>query len=1436
MTLTAILIAAILAGATPPAVAQATPATRTAPAAQAEAPASVAAPASTAALAAVTAASAGVENHDQWMKELEAVAPTALKVPLWRFIFPGSHDAGTYDLTETLACENCGKESFRSAWDGCRAAVSDVLCGAAFSTFAALSRPWAQAQDLIVYDQLMAGSRFLDLRFFRATADDEEATRQLAPQHQMTEGTFYIHHTLRGPTLDEILLNIVTFLEEPGHERELLILRLDKLYEGAGDMPTESLSALFAAIEAELGPYLAPASLGVNATPQEVLDSGAQVILALPEIDTSSTPAAYQPVLWSIQNGSAGGANEYPTPDNHTLPWRTDWELVDTMGQIFEKRADPEALFSVGATMGLDGDGTAIIRQILCPGDPGSVLPGGPDGQLCPAIIDDWDEFGGLDDVSAFTNPRLLPALTQIRRDLVNIVHVDYYSTEFTEEVFLLNKGATRTAISIATVKELSSHDDFNGPDYYPVYYYGNLPPSPWQIRSREGLKSNDSASIIPYWSAWRAYPNDWGTASMWFGMVDADVGSDDDWSAIDGSSTLKATEIDVSGCFADVRACPAPGTLSTSGTGSSGSSTVQYSLYACVWSWLPNEQGQSSVPQPDELSRCDRGSGPPNVTIDDVTAVEGTGATPTAFDFTVRMDQPRSRDTSIRFQLVDGTATTGALQPCDPIRCDYGPASTARPYVRIPAGAFSTTVRVNVSADARVESEETFEVRIFDGWPADQGLNIEDGTAIGTIIDDDVYAVSIADASLREGTFQPLGNGLLCTDNPTPMRFDVTLSEPRSVPVRVAYTTRAHGGTALPGEDYTAPALAGQDYTPTSGTLEFSPGVTTQTLEVTVKCDRDYEPNETFEVALSIEGETDVVLGRGSAVGTILDDDDANTIQLTVDGPWTEGSGSAIDPGATFSFTVAMRDRVAHRIVVAYETVDGSAEAPGDYTPTSGTVTIEPLAATSERIEVKVIGDTDVEPDEEFFIQITGFTTPDDPAAAAGFALDRDMTKRAATIRNDDFRTLNVTGASVVEGTDCVTTPLDFTVELSGESTSPVTVRYDTVSGTATANTDYTPASGLLTFEPGETTKTVRVDVLCDSVGEADEELTLALTTPTGATLAGGGSATGEILTDDVIIPPPTVTPHVEGTLGENGWYVSDVVVSFTVETAGAPVTATSGCDGGTVTGDAVALTFTCTVTTGGGTATGATTVKRDANAPTATATLSGTMGENGWYVGDVTVNWTVADTVSGLASTCEPETSSAEGPVLAFECTVSDNAGNETSATSPFYQADSTDPTVTYTGNAGEYGWLDTIAITCVAADSGSGVADHTCADISGPAYDFPVGTTNVSATATDEAGNMGAGSTSFTVRGSLGDLCALVRQWVTQPGVANSLCVKLAASDRAFARGEVTAGNNTLAAFIAEVDAQTEKEIADDKADILISLARQSMREVTPQLPAM
>jgi Ca2+-binding RTX toxin-like protein len=141
-----------------------------------------------------------------------------------------------------------------------------------------------------------------------------------------------------------------------------------------------------------------------------------------------------------------------------------------------------------------------------------------------------------------------------------------------------------------------------------------------------------------------------------------------------------------------------------------------------------------------------------------------------------------------------------------------------------------------------------------------------------------------------------------------------------------------------------------------------------------------------------------------------------------------------------------------------------------------------------------------------------------------------------------------------------------------------------------------------------------------------------------------------------------------VSGTLGKNGFYVSDVTVSWDVRDGESDVF-TTGCDTTTLTSDTAGTTFTCTATSAGGTASKSLTVKRDATAPVVTCLTPHQVFEI--YQLGAWVRATVTDATSGPGSPFPQGATNTNTPGL-FTSTVtgSDLAGNRSAPKACPYQ----------------------------------------------------------------------------------------------------------------------------------------------------------------------
>ena len=559
---------------------------------------------------------------------------------------------------------------------------------------------------------------------------------------------------------------------------------------------------------------------------------------------------------------------------------------------------------------------------------------------------------------------------------------------------------------------------------------------------------------------------------------------------------------------------------------------------------------------------------------------------------------------------------------------------------LEVPVGSTSLDVTVKVLADDLAdddeEGQETMSFVVFRG---EEPVNDDTWSVTGVNIelpnDGVVKQLAVADAEATEG------------ENPS-LDFVVTLAPAAEWPVTVAYAT--DDGTAL----------AGADYTDTSGTLTFASGETEKTVSVPVIDDTVEDTPETLTLKLSNanppynEEEGEWEWGSQEAGVLIVDSVATGTIRNTEDqaallaGPLSASFGdvpaSHDGPTAfTFTLTFSAAPDVGYAVLRddAFSATGGTVKSARRKAPPSNlewTVTVEPsgdgdvtveLATTSDCAAADAIctaaampltvvpaaftvAGPAVEETEEpppppppltasfegvpeahdgsspFTFRVRFNLEPrvsytvlrDESFAVTGGKVDKarrvdgrndlreihiepegweDVTVRlaggracgtAGAICTEDDTVLANTATATVRGPLALSVadarvnenagePLAFAVTLSRGAAAPVTVAYATADGTATAGADYTATSGTLTFDPGETAKTVPVPVLDDAHDDTEETLTLTLSNATGARIRDG-AATGTIVNADSLQQAwlarfgRTVATHVTDAVGE--------------------------------------------------------------------------------------------------------------------------------------------------------------------------------------------------------------------------------------------------------------------------------------------------------------
>jgi uncharacterized repeat protein (TIGR01451 family) len=349
--------------------------------------------------------------------------------------------------------------------------------------------------------------------------------------------------------------------------------------------------------------------------------------------------------------------------------------------------------------------------------------------------------------------------------------------------------------------------------------------------------------------------------------------------------------------------------------------------------------------------------------------------------------------------------------------------------------------------------------------------------------------SISISDPQVTEGNAAT-----------TTLAFTVFLSAASASTVTVNFAT-ANGS-----------ASAGSDYTTGGGVVTFTPGQTSQLVNVTVSGDVTPEADET--VLVNLTNAVNAAIGDGQGVGTIRNDDALSALTIN-DVPLAEGNAGT----TSFNFTVTLTPAAAFPVTVSYATADNTATAGSDYQGTSGNL-IFAVGETTKTVTVLVNGDVTTEPNETFFVNLfnPGNASIGDPQGLG-------------TINNDDANpNITINDPSITEG-NSGSKNLTFTITLSNPSSQTISVPFTLADNSANVGSDYNPNSGSFTVIPGAITAQLSVGIIGDVSVEPDETFFVNLGSPANATVTDP-QGVGTIINDDGLASPGVSIGNV--TLGE--------------------------------------------------------------------------------------------------------------------------------------------------------------------------------------------------------------------------------------------------------------------------------------------------------------
>jgi hypothetical protein len=365
-----------------------------------------------------------------------------------------------------------------------------------------------------------------------------------------------------------------------------------------------------------------------------------------------------------------------------------------------------------------------------------------------------------------------------------------------------------------------------------------------------------------------------------------------------------------------------------------------------------------------------------------------------------------------------------------------------------------------------------------------------------------------------------------------SPASLPVDLSFASTDTVTVAYLVT--GGTATPG---------GIDFSLGAGVLMFSPGETTENIDISITDDSLDEADETIVVTLT--GPLNATLGANKTHEyTINDDDPTPTVEFAT-------ASSSGDEAAVAQVTLPVNLSAASGLTVTVNySATGTATGGGtDYTLSAGPLTFL-TGETTQDITITIEDDSFGEADETIVI-----TLSDPNNATIG-----TNGSHTYTIVNDDASSVQFASASS-SGPE-VDSPALLTVAVLPAIPQTVTVDYSVTGGTAAETEDYVLGSGTLTFDPNETEKNIEIEIVDDPNQEPDETVIVSLSNPSSsATIGTPESHTYTIINDDDETPPETSGHMPQPNSVE---VAGDTIIQLDITDA--IVASTSGVDSNTV------------------------------------------------------------------------------------------------------------------------------------------------------------------------------------------------------------------------------------------------------------------------------
>lgn len=409
----------------------------------------------------------------------------------------------------------------------------------------------------------------------------------------------------------------------------------------------------------------------------------------------------------------------------------------------------------------------------------------------------------------------------------------------------------------------------------------------------------------------------------------------------------------------------------------------------------------------------------------------------------------------TVNYATSDGSATAGE---------DYNAASGT---LSLANGASSATFQISLIDDSAYEGDETIDITLSS--PTGGAVLGANNSATLTIDDNELAPVSGA-----------IG---FTTAEYSAEEFD------GSVTITVERVGGSSGTAQVNYATSDGTATAGSDYDVASGILVFADGEVSKSFDISLIDDGNYEGSETINIELS------TVFGAifGSQVTSTVSLGDDDTAPAAGAVGFSLVNYDVTEDGASVTVNVTRSDGSTGAISVDYATFDISAVASSDYEFTAGRINFADGETTAKSFVVTINDDSELEGSEQIALQLGN---------VQGGAVLGAQSDSVITIADDEVPSntavlaFQTTSLSVDESTASAT----FTITRATSTSGIITVDLTVDSSNATAGTDFNVTTGTLQFADGESSKSIDVEIIDNTVEDGDKTITFTLGNASGS------------------------------------------------------------------------------------------------------------------------------------------------------------------------------------------------------------------------------------------------------------------------------------------------------------------------------------------------